>query len=68
MLSEYDKGVRGKYAKCLIAREAAKELQQLRKKRRHATDGIHRLRKRIATLSGKEIVDAVRQDRASASH
>ena len=36
----------------------------LRRKRRHATDVVRRLRKRSATLSGKEIVEAVRRDRA----
>lgn len=36
----------------------------LRRKRRHATELVHRLRKRSATLSGKEIVEAVRRDRA----
>lgn len=35
----------------------------LRRKREQATEVLHRLRKRSATLSGKEIVDAVRQDR-----
>ncbi len=35
----------------------------LRRKREHATEVLHRLRKRSATLSGKEIVDAVRRDR-----
>jgi len=38
----------------------------LRRKRRHATEVVHRLRKRSATLTGKEIVDAVRRDRARA--
>lgn len=33
------------------------------RKRRQATDMVHRLRKRIATLTGQEIVDAVRRDR-----
>jgi metal-responsive CopG/Arc/MetJ family transcriptional regulator len=35
----------------------------LRRKREHATEVLHRLRKRSATLSGKDIVDAVRRDR-----
>lgn len=35
----------------------------LRRKRQHATEVVHRLRKRSATLSGKDIVDAVRRDR-----
>jgi metal-responsive CopG/Arc/MetJ family transcriptional regulator len=34
-----------------------------RRKRRHATEVIKGLRKRSATLSGNEIVDAVRRDR-----
>lgn len=36
----------------------------LRRKRTHATEAIQRLRKRSATLSEKEIVKAVRRDRA----
>lgn len=35
----------------------------LRRKRQHATEVVHRLRKKSATLSGKDIVDAVRRDR-----
>ncbi len=35
----------------------------LRRKRQHATEVVQRLRKRSATLSGKDIVDAVRRDR-----
>ncbi len=35
----------------------------LRRKRRQATEAVHRLRKRSATLTGQEIVDAVRRDR-----
>jgi len=35
----------------------------LRRKRQHATEVVRRLRKRSATLSGKEIVDVVRRDR-----
>jgi uncharacterized membrane protein YheB (UPF0754 family) len=38
----------------------------LRRKRRHATELVQRLRKRSATLSGKEIVEAVRRDRTRA--
>jgi metal-responsive CopG/Arc/MetJ family transcriptional regulator len=34
-----------------------------RRKRRHAAEVIKGLRKRSATLSGSEIVDAVRRDR-----
>lgn len=35
----------------------------LRRKRRHAAEIVQRLRKRSATLSGKDIVAAVRRDR-----
>jgi len=35
----------------------------LRRKRQHAAEVVRRLRKRSATLSGKEIVEAVRRDR-----
>jgi metal-responsive CopG/Arc/MetJ family transcriptional regulator len=35
----------------------------LRRKRQHATEVVHRLRKRSATFSGKDIVDAVRRGR-----
>lgn len=35
----------------------------LRRKRRHAAEAVQRLRKRSATLSGNEIVAAVRRDR-----
>ena len=35
----------------------------LRRKRRQATEVVDRLRKRSATLTGQEIVDAVRRDR-----
>ncbi|HMS83575.1 MAG TPA: hypothetical protein PKD12_07995 [Nitrospira sp.] len=35
----------------------------LRRKRRQATEVMTRLRKRSATLTGKEIVDAVHRDR-----
>jgi metal-responsive CopG/Arc/MetJ family transcriptional regulator len=38
----------------------------LRRKRRHATEVLQRLRKRSATLSGKDIVEAVRRDRKRA--
>ena len=36
----------------------------LRRKRRHAAEAVQQLRKRSATLSGNEIVQAVRRDRA----
>jgi metal-responsive CopG/Arc/MetJ family transcriptional regulator len=35
----------------------------LRRKRRHAAEVVRRLRKNSATLSGQEIVEAVRRDR-----
>jgi hypothetical protein len=35
----------------------------LQRKRRQATEVVHRLRKRSATLTGQEIVDAIRQGR-----
>lgn len=35
----------------------------LRRKRRHAADVVQGLRKQSATLSGNEIVEAVRRDR-----
>lgn len=35
----------------------------LRRKRRHAAEVVQQLRKRSATLSGKDIVAAVRRDR-----
>ena len=38
----------------------------LRRKRQHATEAVRRLRKRSATLSGKEILEAVRRDRTRA--
>ncbi len=38
-----------------------------RRKRVQATEIVRRLRKRSATLSGKEIVQAVRRDRTRAS-
>ena len=40
----------------------------LRQKRQHATDVVQRLRKRSATLRGKEIVEAVRQNRRRIDH
>ena len=36
----------------------------LRRRRQHATGAMRRLRKRSATLTGKEILDAVRKERA----
>jgi metal-responsive CopG/Arc/MetJ family transcriptional regulator len=36
----------------------------LRRRGQHAMDAVCRLRKRSATLSGKEILDAVRKERA----
>jgi metal-responsive CopG/Arc/MetJ family transcriptional regulator len=36
----------------------------LRRKRRYAAEVVRRLRKNSATLSGQEIVEAVRRDRA----
>jgi metal-responsive CopG/Arc/MetJ family transcriptional regulator len=38
----------------------------LKRKRQHATEVVHRLRKQSATLTGKEIVAAVRRDRTRA--
>jgi len=38
----------------------------LRRKRRHTAEVVRTLWKRSATLSGKEIVEAVRRDRARA--
>lgn len=38
----------------------------LRRKRQYATEVVRHLRKRSATLSGKEIVAAVRRDRGRA--
>jgi len=38
----------------------------LRRKRRYATEVLQRLRKRSATLTGKEIVEVVRRDRKRA--
>jgi len=45
-----------------VVNEALRQ-ELLRRKRQHATEVLHRLRKHSATLSGKEIVDAVRRDR-----
>lgn len=39
----------------------------LRRKRQHATEVVRRLRKRSATMSGEEIVEAVRRDRTRAA-
>jgi metal-responsive CopG/Arc/MetJ family transcriptional regulator len=39
----------------------------MRRKRRHATEVMRGLRKRSATLSGKEILEAVRRDRTRAA-
>jgi metal-responsive CopG/Arc/MetJ family transcriptional regulator len=41
----------------------ALENELRRRKRKHSTETVHRLRKRSATLSEKEIVEAVRRDR-----
>ena len=41
----------------------ALENELRRRKRKHATERVHHLRKRSATLSEKEIVEAVRRDR-----
>ncbi|NOT21334.1 MAG: hypothetical protein HOP22_01220 [Nitrospiraceae bacterium] len=41
----------------------ALENELRRRKRKHATEAVHHLRKRSATLSEKEIVEAVRRDR-----
>ena len=41
----------------------ALENELRRRKRKHATETVHHLRKRSATLSEKEIVEAVRRDR-----
>jgi len=41
----------------------ALENELRRRKRKHATEMVHHLRKRSATLSEKEIVEAVRRDR-----
>lgn len=48
-----------------VVNEALRK-ELLSRKRRNATDAIHRLRKRSATLSGEEITAAVRRDRARA--
>ena len=39
----------------------------LRRKRQHATEVLRGLRKRSATLTGKEIVEAVRRERTRAA-
>ena len=39
----------------------------LRRKRQHATEVLRGLRRRSATLSGKEIVEAVRRERTRAT-
>jgi hypothetical protein len=39
----------------------------LRRKRQHATETLRGLRKRSATLTGKEIVEAVRRERTRAA-
>ncbi len=39
----------------------------MRRKRQLASDEVHRLRKRSATLSEEEIVEAVRRDRTRAT-
>ncbi len=41
----------------------ALENELRRRKRKHATETVHHSRKRSATLSEKEIVEAVRRDR-----
>ncbi len=48
-----------------VVNEALRK-ELLRRKREHATDILHQLRKRSATLSGEEIVNAVRRDRTRA--
>lgn len=48
-----------------VVNEALRK-ELLRRKREHATEILHRLRKRSATLSGEEIVNAVRRDRTRA--
>lgn len=45
----------------------ALEHELLRRKRRHAQEMVQDLRKRSATLTGKEIVEAVRRDRTRAA-
>ncbi|MGH7232331.1 MAG: hypothetical protein ACREJU_13380 [Nitrospiraceae bacterium] len=47
-----------------VVNEALRK-ELLRRKRQHATEEIRRLRSRSATLSGKEILAAVRKDRAN---
>lgn len=48
-----------------VVNEALRK-ELLRRKREHATGILHQLRKRSATLSGEEIVNAVRRDRTRA--
>lgn len=48
-----------------VVNEALRK-ELLRRKREHATEILHRLRKRSATLSGEKIVNAVRRDRTRA--
>ena len=48
-----------------VVNEALRK-ELLSRKRQNATEAIHRLRKRSATLSGEEITAAVRRDRARA--
>ncbi len=48
-----------------VVNEALRK-ELLRRKREHATEVLRRLRKRSATLSGEEIVAAVRRDRTRA--
>ena len=47
-----------------VVNEALRK-ELLRRKRQHATEEIMRLRPRSATLSGKEILVAVRKDRTN---
>lgn len=46
-----------------VVNEALRK-ELLSRKRKNATETIHRLRKRSATMSGEEITAAVRRDRA----
>jgi hypothetical protein len=47
-----------------VVNEALRK-ELLHRKRQHATDELHRLRRRSATLSGKEILAALRKDRTN---
>jgi hypothetical protein len=47
-----------------VVNEALRK-ELLRRKRQHATEEIGRLRQRSATLSGKEILAALRKDRTN---